>query len=285
MAVAPTFGGFRIPDIQNEVMRNYEPKSSDRANLQAAVDDMLAKMPFEVPCLVDGQEVKTGKMAAQINPADHSGKPLCNYHEADPALVQKAIDGALKAKQAWSDMPWNDRAAIFLKAADLIAHKYRFQLLAATMLGQGKNVWQAEIDAAAESCDFLRFGVQYVEQLYNTQPGKHSPMVWNRSEYRPLEGFVLAVSPFNFTAIGANLVGAPAMVINVVVWKPSPMAIYSNYMIWKIFKEAGMPEVSSNSFQDPQSPLSAQRSPRENSPACISQAPLSSSASCGSRSQ
>ena len=203
---------------------------------------MLAKMPFEVPCLVDGQEVKTGKMAAQINPADHSGKPLCNYHEADPALVQKAIDGALKAKQAWSDMPWNDRAAIFLKAADLIAHKYRFQLLAATMLGQGKNVWQAEIDAAAESCDFLRFGVQYVEQLYNTQPGKHSPMVWNRSEYRPLEGFVLAVSPFNFTAIGANLVGAPAMVGNVVVWKPSPMAIYSNYMIWKIFKEAGMPD-------------------------------------------
>lgn len=241
MAVAPTFGGFKIPEIQNEPMRNYEPKSQDRAKLQAAVDEMLSQMPFEVPCIINGKEIKTGKTASQLNPADHSGKPLCNYHEADAEMVQQAIEGALQAKKIWADMPFNDRAAIFLKAADLIAHKYRYKLLAATMLGQGKNVWQAEIDAAAESCDFLRFGVQYVEQLYNTQPGKHAAMTWNRTEYRPLEGFVLAVSPFNFTAIGANLVGAPAMVGNVIVWKPSPMAIYSNYMIYQIFKEAGMP--------------------------------------------
>ena len=128
-----------------------------------------------------------------------------------------------------------------MKAADLIAHKYRYQLLAATMVGQGKNVWQAEIDAGAEICDFLRFGVKYVDDMYQIQPPRNSPGVWNRTEYRPLEGFVLAISPFNFTAIAGNLVMTPAMVGNVVVWKPSPMAIYSNYLVYKILEEAGVP--------------------------------------------
>jgi len=139
-------------------------------------------------------------------------------------------------------MPWNDRAAIFLKAADLLSGKYRYRMLAATMLGQGKNAWQAEIDAAAELSDFFRFGVKFVEDLYSQQPSKNAAGSWNRTEYRPLEGFVLAVSPFNFTAIGGNLAGAPAMVGNVVVWKPSPSAIYSNYIIYQILKEAGLPD-------------------------------------------
>ncbi len=149
-------------------------------------------------------------------------------------------------------MPWNDRAAIFLKAADLIASKYRYKVLAATMLGQGKNVWQAEIDAAAELCDFYRFSAKYIQELYSTQPPECSPNTWNRTEYRPLEGFVLAVSPFNFLAIAAgNLICAPAMTGNVVVWKPSPMSIYSNYVAYEILMELVFPLVSSSSSPVP----------------------------------
>ncbi|KIJ69902.1 hypothetical protein HYDPIDRAFT_104558 [Hydnomerulius pinastri MD-312] len=138
-------------------------------------------------------------------------------------------------------MPWNDRAAIFLRAAELVSGKYRYKLMAATMLGQGKNAWQAEIDAATELSDFFRFGVKYVEELYSQQPPKNSPGSWNRVEYRALEGFVLAVSPFNFTAIGGNLPGTPALVGNVVVWKPSPAATYSNYLVYQVLAEAGVP--------------------------------------------
>lgn len=163
----------------------------------------MSQAPFEVPCIVNGKEIKTGRLNQQLNPSNHS-QALCNFHEADVELTNQAIEGALAAREGWANMPWNDRAAIFLRAADLIAHKYRYELMAATMLGQGKNVWQAEIDSAAESCDFLRFGVQFCEQLYSLQPGKHAPGVWNRTEYRPLEGFVLAVSPFNFTAIAGE---------------------------------------------------------------------------------
>lgn len=238
---APQFGLFSLPPIKNEPMRNYEPKSEDRVKLQQAVDEMMAAGPFEVPVVVNGEKIKTGKVNKQPNPSNHS-QILCNYHEADEALVQKAIEGSLKAKTAWENMPWNDRAAIFLKAADLIAHKYRYKVLAATMLGQGKNVWQAEIDAAAEICDFYRFSAKYIQELYSTQPPECSPNTWNRTEYRPLEGFVLAVSPFNFLAIAAgNLICAPAMTGNVVVWKPSPMSIYSNYVVYEILLEAGLP--------------------------------------------
>ena len=157
-------------------------------------------------------------------------------------MVDFAIAGALHAKRTWEAMPWSERAAIALKAADLISTKYRYKLMAATMIGQGKNVWQAEIDAAAEICDFLRFGVKYVDDMYRIQPPRNAPYTWNRTEYRPLEGFVLAVSPFNFTAIAGNLVMTPALVGNVVVWKPSPMAIYSNYLVYKILEEAGVPK-------------------------------------------
>src|SRR5690606_13418591 len=151
------------------------------------------------------------------------------------------IASALKAKRDWETLPFADRAAVFLKAADLVAGKYRYQIMAATMLGQGKHIWQAEIAAAAELADFLRFYCVYAQEMYATQPVKNSPGVWNRVEYRPLEGFVYAVTPFNFTAIAGNLPAAPALLGNVVVWKPSPAAVYSNYLLHQIFLEAGLP--------------------------------------------
>ncbi|WVQ83587.1 1-pyrroline-5-carboxylate dehydrogenase [Cryptococcus sp. DSM 104549] len=231
---------FKVPEIDNEPMRNYAVGSAERAGLQAAVDKMIAAGPFEVPIIINGEEYKTGDIQSQPMPHDHK-KNLCTYHAATPELVNKAIEGALAAKQAWEEIPWADKAAVFLKAADLLAGKYRYEVMAATMLGQGKNAWQAEIDAAAELCDFLRFAVKYVEELYQLQPPRNSAGVWNRTEYRPLEGFILAVTPFNFTAIGGNLVGAPVIVGNVCVWKPSPMATYSNYLVHKIFLEAGLP--------------------------------------------
>ncbi|KAE9386646.1 delta-1-pyrroline-5-carboxylate dehydrogenase [Gymnopus androsaceus JB14] len=231
---------FKVPAIDNEPMKAYAPNSVERNALQDAIWKMEQELPFEVPCIVNGKPVKTGKLAKQPIPHDHA-KHLCTYHEADPETVENAINGALAAKAEWEAMPWNDRAAIFLKAADLVSGKYRYKLMAATILGQGKNAWQAEIDAAAELTDFLRFGVKYVEDLYAQQPGKNSAGAWNRLEFRPLEGFVFAVTPFNFTAIGGNLCATPALVGNVVVWKPSPAATYSNYIIHQIFTEAGVP--------------------------------------------
>jgi len=173
-------------------------------------------------------------------PHDHANH-LASYHAATSEMVEGAIKDALAAKDAWEELPWADRAAIFLKAADLVAGKYRYELMAATMLGQGKNAWQAEIDAAAELADFLRFGVKYVEDMYAVQPPRNSAGVWNRTEYRALEGFILAVSPFNFTAIGGNLVFAPAVVGNFVIWKPSPGSTLASYITHKIFLEAGVP--------------------------------------------
>lgn len=166
---------------------------------------------------------------------------MATYSLASPQDVRNAIDAALDAKADWESLPFADRAAIFLKAADLISTKYRYDIMAATMLGQGKNAWQAEIDAAAELCDFLRFNVQYAEELYAQQPVHNAPGVWNRVEYRPLEGFVYAISPFNFTAIAGNLPGVPALMGNVVVWKPSDFAIASNWLLYNILLEAGLP--------------------------------------------
>ncbi|KAG8863803.1 1-pyrroline-5-carboxylate dehydrogenase [Tulasnella sp. 330] len=231
---------YKVPAIDNEPMRHYASGSAERKGLEAALAEMKSQMPFQVPIVINGKPVKTGKTGKQTVPSDHA-KHLCEYQEADDATVAHAIDGALAAKESWEAMAWHDRAAIFLKAADLVSGKYRYKIMAATMLGQGKNAWQAEIDAAAELADFLRFGVKYVEELYAQQPPKNSPGVWNRVEWRALEGFVLAVSPFNFTAIGGNLPGAPALVGNVVVWKPSPAATYSNYLLHQVFTEAGMP--------------------------------------------
>jgi len=195
----------------------------------------------EVPVLVNGEKIFTGAVQEQRIPSEHS-TVLCRYHEADAATVDKAIKGALSAKAAWESMPFNDRAAIFLKAADLLSGKWRYKLMAATMLGQGKNAWQAEIDAAAELADFWRFNCRYAQEIYEGQPPKNSTGVWNRVEYRPLEGFVLAVSPFNFTAIGGNLPGAPALMGNVVAWKPAPAATLSNWYVMEVLREAGLPD-------------------------------------------
>ncbi|KAL4264511.1 Delta-1-pyrroline-5-carboxylate dehydrogenase [Pleurotus pulmonarius] len=236
----PQLASFKVPSIENEPMKSYAPGSVERRSLEQAIAQMEQELPFEVPCIVNGKPVKTGNIAKQPIPSDYA-RHLCSYHEADQATVASAIEGALEAKARWESMPWNDRAAIFLKAADLVSGKYRYKLMAATILGQGKNAWQAEIDAAAELTDFLRFGVKFVEELYSQQPSKNSAGAWNRVEYRALEGFVLAVSPFNFTAIGGNLSGAPALVGNTIVWKPSPAATYSNYIIHQIFTEAGLP--------------------------------------------
>jgi 1-pyrroline-5-carboxylate dehydrogenase len=186
-------------------------------------------------------QIKSGKTAEQLNPASHK-TVVAKYQSATPEIVKTAIDGALKAKQQWESIPWSDRAAIFLKAADLLSGKWRYKVIAATMLGQGKNAWQAEIDAAAELIDFLRFNVKYANELYSLQPPMNSKGVWNRSEYRPLEGFVYAITPFNFTAIGGNLAAAPALMGNVVLWKPSPSAVLSNYLVYKILEEAGLPK-------------------------------------------
>ncbi|KAG8718998.1 1-pyrroline-5-carboxylate dehydrogenase [Ceratobasidium sp. 395] len=235
-----TLAHFKVPQIDNEPMRSYTPGSAERAGLEAALAKMQKELPFEVPLVINGKPVKTGRLSKQPLPHDHANH-LCTYHEAGPSEVEAAIQGAVAARNEWESLPWPDRAAIFLRAAELVSGKYRYELMAATMLGQGKNAWQAEIDAAAELADFLRFGVKFVEELYSQQPSKNAPGVWNRVEYRGLEGFVLAVSPFNFTAIGGNLSAAPALVGNVIVWKPSPAATYSNYIIHKIFTEAGVP--------------------------------------------
>ncbi|RHZ81325.1 hypothetical protein Glove_121g87 [Diversispora epigaea] len=236
-----TLGTFRLPDIKNEPMRNYPPGSEDRAKLQAALKEFKNKAPIEIPVFVNGKEIYTNKIAEQRNPSEHA-TVIAKFHEADSSIVEQAIKGALDIKPIWESYPLADRSAIFLKAADLAATKYRYKLLAATMLGQGKTTWQAEIDAAAETIDFWRFNVKYAHKMYQQQPTENSPGVWNRVEYRPLEGFVYAVTPFNFTAIAGNLTGAPALLGNVVLHKPSSGSVLSNWVIMEIFREAGLPD-------------------------------------------
>ncbi|KAG9232901.1 Aldehyde/histidinol dehydrogenase [Amylocarpus encephaloides] len=236
-----TMATFRIPKVANEVNHHYAKGSAQREGLSQALEGLQNRIPLEVPIVVGGKEIKTSTISTQRNPSNHSSI-LASYSNASPADVSSAIEEALAAKPAWESLPFSDRAAIFLKAADLIAGKYRYEIMAATMLGQGKNAWQAEIDSAAELVDFLRFNVQYAEELYAQQPAHNSPGVWNRVEYRPLEGFVYAVTPFNFTAIAGNLPGAPALMGNVVVWKPSDSAIASNWLLYNILLEAGLPK-------------------------------------------
>lgn len=231
----------RVPVIQNEPMFNYEKGSPERAKLEAEVKRMREQPIPEITPVVGGKKITTGKFGTQTMPSDHS-KALCKFHLANEDILRQAIDNALAAKHQWENMSFVDRASIFLRAADLLSTKYRYKLLAATMLGQGKTAWQAEIDAAAELADFWRFNVMYAQEIYEQQPPRNAPYVWNRLEHRPLEGFVLAVSPFNFTAIGGNLCSAPALMGNVVLWKPSETAMYSNYIVYEILREAGLPD-------------------------------------------
>jgi 1-pyrroline-5-carboxylate dehydrogenase len=218
----------------------YRKGSLERQQLADAMKSLRQRAPLEIPAVIAGKEIKSSNVSQQAFPMSHKDS-ITSWSSASTSDVSTAIDSALTAKSSWESLPFADRAAVFLKAADLISTKYRYELMAATMLGQGKNAWQAEIDAAAETCDFLRFNVQYAQELYAHQPVHNSTGVWNRVEYRPLEGFVYAITPFNFTAIAGNLPVAPALMGNVVIWKPSPSAMASNWILYNILREAGLP--------------------------------------------
>lgn len=235
----------QVPPIKNEPVKPFgKTDTVDWDLLRASILKFTDNGSLDIPLVINGKRIY-GKgtqrgIVPQINPAKIS-QELANITQATKEDVEDAIKAAKDAKQKWLNTPFVDRSAIFLKAADLISTKYRYDMLAATILGQGKNVYQAEIDSVAELIDFFKFNVKYAQELYATQPSESSPGVWNRAEYRPLEGFVYAVTPFNFTAIAANLVGAPALVGNTVVWKPSKTAALSNYLLLTILEEAGLP--------------------------------------------
>jgi 1-pyrroline-5-carboxylate dehydrogenase len=233
-------GFFKVPATVNEPVREYAPGSKDASDLKGALATARAT-EVDIPMYIGSEEVRTGNTHEMYPPHDLSHK-LGIYHEGDAEHVHAAIKSALDAKSEWENLPWEQRAAIFLKAADLIAGPYRMELNAATMLAQSKNAFQAEIDAACEMIDFLRFNVQYMSDIYSEQPEHNSPTIWNRIEYRPLEGFVFAITPFNFTAISGNLPTSAAMMGNTVVWKPADSQIYSANVLMKIFKEAGLPD-------------------------------------------
>ena len=228
----------RIPPPVNEPVRAYAPDSAERGALQARLRE-LAATQTEVTALIDGREVRTGNTAEIRTPHDRSRK-LGEVHLCGEREAGQAVQAALRARPAWAAMAWADRAAIFLRAAELLAGPWRQTLNAATMLGQSKNAFQAEIDAACELIDFWRFNVHFAQQLYEHQP-MSAPGVWNRMQYRPLEGFVFAVPPFNFTSIAGNLATAPALVGNTVVWKPASTAVYSGYFLMRLLEEAGLP--------------------------------------------
>lgn len=230
---------FKVPTPVNEPVKSYAPGSPEKAELQATMAKMAAKK-IEVPLIIGGKSIKTGNTANLRVPHDHS-IDLGVYHRAGKKEVNMAIEAALKARKAWAAMPWEHRAAIFLRAAELLAGPWRATINAATMLGQSKNAFQAEIDAACELIDFWRFNAHYMTTLMADQP-ESSPGVWNRMEYRPLEGFVFAVTPFNFSSIAGNLPTAPAMVGCVALWKPASSAVYSAYYIMKLLEEAGLPK-------------------------------------------
>lgn len=242
-------GFFNIPKAVNEPVKAYAPNSPERANVLEAYEQMWHSK-IEVPLYIGSEEIKTGNTKNMSAPHDHK-HVVGMYHLADKSHVEKAIATALESRTKWANMAWEQRAAIFLKAAELIAGPYRAKINAATMIAQSKTIHQAEIDASCELIDFLRFNVEFMTQIYNDQPASTSDM-WNRVEYRPLEGFVYAVTPFNFTAIAANLPASAALMGNVVVWKPSDSQVFSAKIIIDIFKEAGVPDgVINVVFGDP----------------------------------
>jgi 1-pyrroline-5-carboxylate dehydrogenase len=230
---------FQLPEPYNEPVLNYEKDSEERQLLEKTLDE-LQSQEIEIPLIIGGQAVKTGKTAEITTPHNHKIK-LGYYHKAGEKEVNQAISAALEARKKWAVMPWEHRVTIFQKAADLLAGHWRSTVNAATMLGQSKTIYQSEIDAVAELCDFWRFNTYYMTELMGDQPYS-PPGMWNRLEYRPLEGFVFAVTPFNFTSIAGNLPTAPAMIGNVVLWKPASSAVYSAYFLMQIFREAGLPD-------------------------------------------
>ena len=240
----------QVPYPTNEPILSYAPGSPEKKEV-LEMYDRLYTTTTEIPMRIGNRDVTTDETASMHPPHDHQHQ-LGVYHKANKKNIEDAIATALEARKAWSQMPWESRAAIFLKAADLVAGPYRAKINAATMLAQSKTIFQAEIDAACEYIDFLRFNVQYMQEIYENQP-ENSPGIWNRLSYRPLEGFVYAVSPFNFTAIAGNLSASVAMMGNVVVWKPSDHQVFSANVLMDVFKEAGLPDgVINMVFGDPE---------------------------------
>jgi 1-pyrroline-5-carboxylate dehydrogenase len=240
----------QVPYPTNEPILSYAPGSPEKKEV-LEMYDRLYTTTTEIPMRIGNRDVTTDETASMHPPHDHQHQ-LGVYHKANKKNIEDAIATALEARKAWSQMPWESRAAIFLKAADLVAGPYRAKINAATMLAQSKTIFQAEIDAACEYIDFLRFNVQYMQEIYENQP-ENSPGIWNRLSYRPLEGFVYAVSPFNFTAIAGNLSASVAMMGNVVVWKPSDHQVFSANVLMDVFREAGLPDgVINMVFGDPE---------------------------------
>ncbi len=231
-------GSSNIPRPANEPVLGYAPGSAERATLKAELERMAGET-VEIPVIVGGKEIRTGDPTPVVSPHDHR-RVLARAFPADAATIQAAIASAKEGWRTWSAMRFEDRAAVFLKAADLLAGPWRARVNAATMLGQSKTAFQAEIDSACELIDFWRFNVYFAEQLMREQPAS-APLTWNRMEHRPLEGFVYAITPFNFTAIGGNLPTAPAIMGNVAIWKPAHTALLSNYYVMKVLMEAGLP--------------------------------------------
>jgi 1-pyrroline-5-carboxylate dehydrogenase len=232
-------GIFRLPEPQNEPVRSYAPGTPERASLQKRLEQMRNER-LEIPCVIGGKDVKTGNLREAVMPHDKD-HVLAEVHQGGAAEVEQAIEASAGAWREWSRLPWEERAAVFLRAAELLAGPWRDTLNAATMLGQSKTAHQAEIDAACELIDFWRFNPKFMVRIYEEQPIS-SPGMWNRMEYRPLEGFVFAITPFNFTAIAGNLPSAPALMGDTVVWKPAGTAMLSAYYVMRLFQEAGLPD-------------------------------------------
>jgi len=230
---------FKYDFPKNEPILGYLPGSPERLALEAEIKKLSSEV-MDIPLIIGGKEVRTGKTGKVVMPHDHQ-HVLANYHIAGEEEVKMAIEAALKAHEYWGTVSWVERLSITVKAAELLSTKYRALINAATMLGQDKNVYQAEIDSACEAIDFLRFNAYYISEVYNHQPSSDKSSI-NRLEYRPLEGFVFAVTPFNFTAIASNLNMSPVLMGNTVVWKPATTAILSNYILMKVYKEAGLPD-------------------------------------------
>lgn len=233
-----THGVFRVPPPINEPVKSYAPGSPEKAALKQRLRE-LASEKTEVPLVIGGKEVRTGDMQKVRQPHNHKAE-LGSFHQAGAAEVRLAIDAAERAKPAWAALPWEERAAVFLRAAEMLATTHRDTINGSTMLGQSKTVHQAEIDAACELVDFFRFNAHFAQRIYEEQP-QSAPGAWNRLEHRPLDGFVFAVTPFNFTSIGGNLPTAPALLGNTVVWKPASTSVLSNYFIMKLLEDAGLP--------------------------------------------
>ncbi|HPQ41947.1 MAG TPA: L-glutamate gamma-semialdehyde dehydrogenase [bacterium] len=231
-------GIIRVPNPVNEPVKSYALGTPQGDSLRQTMEAML-KESIDIPLIIDGREIRTGETGTVTCPHNH-GHVLATYHKAGPREIAMAAESAVRAWKEWSEWPWVDRAAVFLKAAELLVDPYRDILNASTMLGQSKNTYQAEIDSACETIDFFRFNTHFMTEIYRDQPISSSN-IWNTVEYRPLEGFVLAITPFNFTSIGANLPTAPALMGNVSIWKPATTALFSSYYVMKLLQDAGLP--------------------------------------------